>query len=97
MERIIDNHAVEQHLVLDWRAASDIKLTALVASEDDTWNYLQILCEVGLSSHSRDSGNDFRSYVHDGSLSLGPCLDFVGSDVDSSKHHIRFFEIIFLV
>ncbi len=51
MEGIINNHSVEQNLVLYGRSAADIKLPALVASKNYTRQYLKVLGKVGLPTN----------------------------------------------
>ena len=80
VERIVDHHAIEQHLVLDGRTATDIELTALVASEDDARHHLQVLGKVGLTAHARNLGDGLGSDRNDRGLGLSACLDLVGSD-----------------
>ena len=47
MEGIINHHAVQKHLVLYGRAATDVELSALVAGGVDSGEHLEVLCKVG--------------------------------------------------
>ena len=80
MERIVDHHAVQKHLVLDGRTTTDVELTALVASEDDTGHHLQVLGEVGLTAHARNLVDGLGRHCDDRGLSLGAGLNLVGGD-----------------
>ena len=80
MEGVIDHHTVEQHLVLDGRTTTDVKLTALVAGEDDTRHHLQVLGEVGLTTYTRNLGDGLRCDSDDRSFGLGAGLNLIGSN-----------------
>ena len=56
VEGIVDDHAVQQDLVLDGRATADVELTALVSCGDETGQGLQHLHEV---RRAAEAGNAF--------------------------------------
>ena len=97
MERVVDYHSVEEHLVLNRRAAADIKLTALVAGEHDARDDLQILRQVGLTAHRRDLGDGLRSDIYYRSLRLGLRLNLIGADAHSRELDGCFLDMEFLV
>ena len=80
MEGVVNHHAVKQHLVLDGRSATDVKLSTLVTGEDDARHHLQILGKVGLTAHAGDLGNRLRRDGNHRGLGLGARLNLVSSD-----------------
>ena len=85
MERIIDNHTVEEHLVLDRRAASYIQLSALVTRKHHSGDDLKILRQVRLAANRRELTDSLRCDIDDRRLRLCASLHLFGSDIDSLK------------
>ena len=54
MKSVVDNHAVEQHLVLNRRTAADVKLSALVTCADKSGQDLQGLDQIRLPPKTRN-------------------------------------------
>ena len=73
---------------------TDVELTALVTGEDDTGHHLQVLGEVGLTTHTGDLGNRLGRHGDDRSLGLGTSLDLVGSDGHRLQLFAGFLQII---
>ena len=97
VEGIVDHHAVEQHLVLDGRAATDIELSALVTGEDDTRNHLEVLCQVSLSADTRNLGDGLGRHRNHRGLGLRTCLHLVGSDAHRLQGQAGLFQRVLLV
>ena len=92
MEWVINHHTVHKHLVLHWRTAANIKLSALIPGEDDAWKYLKILCNIGLSAHSRYFFYLLWGDVDNSSLDFCPISLLFGRDIDSIKLISRFMD-----
>ena len=85
MEGIVNNHAVEQHFVLDGRSAADVQLTALVARADESRQDLQRLDQIRLSTKTRNLLQITRSDGLDRHVDLGGLLFPVGVNLGTSQ------------
>ena len=51
MERIVDDHSIKQHLVLNRRTTPDVQLPSLVSRKNHTGLNLKYLSKVGLTAY----------------------------------------------
>ena len=97
VEGVEDGHAVEQHLVLDGGTATDVELSTLVASKDDTRHHLKVLRQVALSADARDLVDGLRGDGDHRSLRFGARLHLFGGHANRFQGLAGFFQHELLV
>ena len=87
VEGVVDQHAVEQDLVLDGRPATDVELPALVAGGDEARQDLQGLDEVRRAAEAGDALDVRRTDGLNGSADLGGLFFTVRAHLGALERH----------
>ena len=71
MKGVVDQHAVEQHLVLNRRTTADVQLPALVTCRDESWQHLKRLNQIRSPTETWNALDVRRTNGLHGSSDLG--------------------------
>ena len=89
MEGVVDEHAVEQHLVLDGRSAADVQLPALVPCRDKPGQHLKRLHQIRGPAEARNALDVRRANGLHRRSDLGGLFLAIGTHLCAfQRHHL---------